>query len=143
MSLALTAADVAALSDAQKDAVLACLFVALIADGQPTSEERTKYDDLIAALPWGRFPQDLELANNAISLHLTTATREQKLAFVTEMAANVPTAVRENVVKAMASIVAADRSVTAGEKASLSAFIHVFGLTPEQIENIRRHVSEQ
>lgn len=141
MSLALTAADVTALSDAQKDAVLACLFVALIADGLPRPEERAKYDELITALPWGRFPQDLELANNAISLRLTTATREQKLAFVTEMAANVPVEFRESVVLAMASIVAADRSITAGEKASLSAFIHVFGLTSKQIENVRTRIA--
>jgi len=140
MELALTADDVTRLTDAQKDAVLACLFVALIADGQPRPEERAKYDEAIATLPWGRTERDLELANNAIRLRIATADAQAKLGFVKEIAANVPVELRERVVLAMASIVAADRFISHGEKASVSAFIHVFGLTAEQIENIRARI---
>lgn len=141
MKLALTADDVTALTDPQKDAVLACLYVALIADGKPHPDERARYDAAIAQLPWDRSASDLEQANNAIVLRLTTADAKAKLAFVTETAAVVPSGLREKVMLVMASIVAADRSITRGEKASLSAFIHVFGLTPEQIDNIRKHVA--
>ena len=140
MELALTADDVTRLTDAQKDAVLACLFVALIADGQPKPEERAKYDEAVATLPWGRSERELELANNAILLRLATADPHLKLAFVKETSANVPGELREKVLLAMASIVSADRLISHGEKASLSAFIHVCGLTPEQIENIRRRI---
>jgi len=142
MQLALTAQDLAALDTTQKDAVLAALFTALIADGAPTAEERQVFDAAIAKLPWGYSPDELAVKTKAIQSRIQTSDREGKLAFLAEVAASVPAPeLRERLIVSMLAIVSADRSVSHGEKASVSAFIRVFGFTDAQIEALRQKMA--
>ncbi len=50
MELALQGSDLAALDDAQKQAIFEVLFIALIADGEPSTQELALFEQNIAAL---------------------------------------------------------------------------------------------
>src|SRR5512146_1542191 len=103
MVMALEAADLNALSDSQKDAVLQSLFIALIADGEPSAEELAQFEQNIAALPWGKSREQLQSVTRALVERLQKSSDEAKGAFVKELAAAIPSELREKVVLDMAS----------------------------------------
>ncbi len=143
MNLALTSQDLISLNDVQKDAVLAALFTALIADGRPGADEQRMFQQAIATLPWGRPVDALHAQTDAIGERLAHADAAGKLAFLGEVAASIPgEALREKVVLSMAAIVSADHAITAGEKGSVSAFIRTFGLTEAQIAALREKLAQ-
>jgi uncharacterized tellurite resistance protein B-like protein len=141
MQLALEASDLAALSTSQKDAVLQALFIALIADGDPSAEELAQFEQEIAALPWGKDAAALRTVTRATVERLQKASDPEKAAFVKELGALIPPALREKVVFDMASIVAADRVATIVERQTIAAFIMAFGLDPQAtIEKIKERI---
>ncbi|MFN0249248.1 MAG: TerB family tellurite resistance protein [Kofleriaceae bacterium] len=133
----LTADDFASLDTAQKDAVLAALFVALIADGVPEPSEIAAFSAAIAKLPWGEPIERLQAKMRAVQARLDNATRDEKIAFLDETVPAIPTPLRMRVIETMVSITAADNVLTRGERGSLGAFIRAFGLTAEQVDVIR------
>ena len=144
MQLALTADDFQRLDSAQKEAVLAALTTALIADGKPEPQELAVFETALQRLPWGWTPDEIKQKTRAVHQRIASADRDGKLAFLAEVAAALPDpALREKVILSMLAVVSADDSVTRGEKASVSAFIRVFGFTEGQIENLRRQMAEK
>lgn len=142
MQLALTADDIGKLDTTQKDAVLAALYTALVADGQPSPEELATFESSVKELPWGCPPQELAAKMKGVQDKLNTADPEGKLAFVAAIAANIPgTPLREKLVRSMLAIVSAEGKVSQGEKASVSAFIRVFGFTDDQIAKLRQEIA--
>lgn len=131
MVIALEATDLNALSDSQKDAVLQSLFIALIADGEPSAEELAQFEQNIAALPWGKSREQLQGITRALVERLQKSSDEAKGTFVKELAAAIPSELREKVVLDMASIVAADRVATMVERQTIGAFMLAFGLDPQ------------
>src|SRR5262245_838497 len=142
MQLALEASDLNALNDAQKDAVLSSLFIALIADGEPSSEELAQFEQNIATLPWGKDRAQLQGVTRATLERLKQANDQGKFAIVRELAANIPgDALREKVILDMASIVAADRVARMVERQTIGAFIVAFGLDPNRMmEKIKARI---
>lgn len=142
MDMALTAADLASLDSVQKEAVLGALYVALIADGAPDPTELVKFTATIADLPWGKPMDELQalMRQNVLS-RLTSATLEDKIAFLNATVPNIPAPLRERVMHAMVAIAAADKVLTRGEKNSMNAFIQAFGLSEAQIQALREKFS--
>ena len=142
MELALSDADVTRLDETQKDAVLAALFTALIADGSPRPEELAKFDEAVGKLPWGRSAEQIKAKTTAVAGRITGADRDGKLAFVAEVAAALPEpALREKVVLSMLAIVSADKQMSPGERASLSSFLRVFGFDDAQVAKLRERIA--
>jgi uncharacterized tellurite resistance protein B-like protein len=139
----LTADDLGSLDPAQKDAVLAALFVALIADGVPDATEIAAFSSAIAKLPWGEPLERLQSKMRAVQARLDNATRDEKIAFLDETVPAIPTAIRMRVIETMLAIVTADNQLTRGERGSIGAFVRAFGLTNEQIEAIRARFVER
>ncbi len=131
MQMALEASDLRTLSESQKDAVLQALFIALIADGQPSAEELAQFEQGIAALPWGKDAAQLKGITRAVVERLQKSSDAEKAAFLKELAVTVPAELREKVVFDMASIVAADRVATIVERQTIAAFVMAFGLDPQ------------
>jgi uncharacterized tellurite resistance protein B-like protein len=131
MELALEPADLSALTEAQKDAVLQSLFIALIADGEPSAEELAQFEQEIGALPWGKSRDQLQGVTRATIERLQKSNDQAKAKFLEEIAAAIPTALREKVILDMASIVAADRVATMVERQTMGAFMIAFGLDPQ------------
>lgn len=143
MDMELTADDLASLDSVQKEAVLAALYVALIADGAPNPDELTKFTTTIAHLPWGKPMEELQaIMRRDVLSRLTSATREDKIAFLNTTVPNIPVPLRERVMHAMVAIGAADNVLTRGEKNSMNAFIQAFGLTEAQIQTLREKFSK-
>ncbi|HVV81576.1 MAG TPA: hypothetical protein VHE35_00810 [Kofleriaceae bacterium] len=133
MQLALDATDLAALDDGQRDAVLMSLFVALIADGAPSAEELARFEETVAALPWGKDRAHLQQVTRATGERLAHADDAGKATFLRELAAAIPgQALREKVVLDMAAVMAADGVATIVERNALGAFVLAFGLDPER-----------
>ena len=130
MQLALEAADLNALNESQKDAVLQSLFIALISDGEPSAEELAQFEQEVAALPWGKSREQLQGVTRGTIERLQKSNDQAKAEFLKELAAAIPQALREKVVLDMASIVAADRVATMAERQTMGAFMMVFGLDP-------------
>jgi uncharacterized tellurite resistance protein B-like protein len=144
MELALSSTDVSPLSEMQKNAVLAALFTALIADGAPRPEELSKFEEAIGKLPWGISREQLQMRTRAIAERISSADRDGKLAFVAEVAATLPEpALREKIVMSMIAIASADKQITHGERASLSVFLRVFGFDDAQIAKLRDKLSSE
>ena len=134
MQLALDVSDLDALSQPQKDAVLTSLFIALIADGDPSAEELAQFEQSVAALPWGKDRAQLQLLTRATVERLRTSNDDGKRAFMKELADHIPgAALREKVVFDMAAILAADQVATGGERSTIGAFIMAFGLEPQAV----------
>lgn len=131
MELALEAADVAALDAAQKDAILRSLFIALVADGEPSPEELAQFEQLIAALPWGKERAQLQAVTGATMKQLAQSDDAGKRALLQGLAAAIPPALREKVLLDMAAIVAADRVASTVERTTIGLFCQVFELDPE------------
>ena len=143
MELALTAQDVAGLDSNQKDAVIAALVTAVIADGPPGADEMKTFDVALRTLPWGYSVEELSTKTRSVQARIAAGDRESKLAFLAEVAASITAPeLREKVVLSMLAVVSADHDVTHGEKASVSAFIRVFGFTDAQIAAIRQKLRE-
>lgn len=130
MELALQASDLAALDEAQKEAILQALFIALIADGEPSTQELAQFEQSIASLPWGKDKAQLQSVTRATLAQVQKVGHGGKAAFVKELAAKVPEALREKVVFDMAAIVAADRVASIVERQVVGAFVVSFGLDP-------------
>lgn len=137
MESALTAEDLEPLNDLQREAVLTAIYTALIADGKPHPDEVAAFKDAIEGLPWGKPVTELRPKMVALEARLATATRDDKIAFLTETSANVPVALRVGVVETMIVIAAADNVLSRGEKGSIVAFIRAFGLSDLQVELLR------
>jgi hypothetical protein len=134
MQLALDVSDLAALSQPQKDAVLTSLFVALIADGEPSTEELAQFERSVAALPWGKDREQLQLLTRSTVDRLRTSNDDGKRAFMKELADAIPgAALREKVVFDMAAVMAADQVATGAERSTVGAFILAFGLDPQTV----------
>jgi uncharacterized tellurite resistance protein B-like protein len=134
MQLALEATDLNALTDTQKEAVLKSLFIALIADGEPSAEELAQFEQEIAALPWGKDRAALQAVTRETVARLSNADDQGKMALLQELAAAIPgNALREKVLLDMASIVAADRVATMVERQTIGAFIMAFKLDPARV----------
>lgn len=131
MQLALEVSDLAALSQPQKDAVLTSLFVALIADGDPSPEELAQFERAIAELPWAKDRAELQQLTRATVERIRASNDDGKRAFLQELADQIPAAIREKVIFDMAAIVAADQVATGAERSNIGAFVFAFGLDPQ------------
>lgn len=142
MDLALKPEDIAQLTEVQRLAVLDSLYTALIADGVPAPEKVARFDEAIAKLPWGITVGELTARISGIATRLATADQIGKRTFVDEVAAQIPEALRLNVIRSMAAIVAADHTWTYGERSSIATFIEAFGLSRAQIDELRAEVRQ-
>lgn len=141
MELALQAADFEVLDDAQKDAVLRSLFIALIADGEPSAEELAQFEATVAALPWGKDRAQLQAVTAATVKELAGSDDAGKRALLQRLAAAIPPALREKVILDMASIVAADRVASTVERITIGTFCEVFELDPKAtLEKIKARI---
>ena len=141
MQMALEASDLSTLSEAEKEAVLQALFIALIADGEPSADELARFEQTIAALPWGKDTAQLQGVTRATLARLQSSNDADKAGFVKQLAATVPAGLREKVVFDMAAIVAADRVATLVERQTIGAFIGAFGLdVPATVAKIKARI---
>ncbi len=141
--MALEPSDLSGLSDAEKDAVLQSMFIALIGDGEPSAEEVAQFEQGIAALPWGKDKTELQALTRATVERLQKSSDAEKVAFLRELGAKVPAALREKVIFDLAAIVAADRVATLVERQTIGAFIVAFGLDPRTtLEKIKSRIPQ-
>ncbi len=114
--------------------MLTSLFIALIADGEPSPEELAQFEQSVAALPWGMERAQLQLLTRATVERLRAADDDGKRAFVKELAEHIPgAALREKVVFDMASVMAADQVATGAERSTVGAFVLAFGLDSQAV----------
>lgn len=141
MELALEANDLAALDEAQQDAVLRSLFIALVADGEPSPEEVAQFEQTIAALPWRKDRAQLQAETAATMKRLAQSDDAGKRALLMSIAAATPPALREKIVLDMAAIVAADRVATTVERNTIGVFCQIFELDPQAtIDKIKARI---
>ncbi len=136
--MALTADDLGPLDTTQKEAVLAALYVALIADGAPNPAELEKFTAAVTGLPWGQPLAALQIqVQTEVLARLSSATREDKIAFLRDTVPNIPVPIRLRVMQTMIAIAVADKVLTRGESGSLSAFATAFAFNEAEMKTLQ------
>jgi uncharacterized tellurite resistance protein B-like protein len=138
-------ADIAALDDSQKVAVLEALVTAIFSDGRITQGEIRRFDEIVVNLPWGVEPQVLDAMVKGTQTRVAgLKTLPQITDFVANLAARLPTpALRDKVVYTMATVMYADGEIAQLEKNVLGMFILSFGITSDRVAAIKSAVTGQ
>jgi uncharacterized tellurite resistance protein B-like protein len=141
----LRAADFAAMTDAQRLAVLEALIVGMIADGKVVPAEVSRFDDIVMTLPWGVEESVLKaMVKGAHARAMAVKTPAEVNDFVAGLAARLPSQeLREKVVYTMATIICADGEVAQLEKNVIGLFALAFGITSDRLAAIRTALTGQ
>jgi uncharacterized tellurite resistance protein B-like protein len=143
VTMKLEAADLLAMDDGQKVAVLEALVTGVLADGKVTPNEIRRFDEVVLALPWGMDEPVLTALVKGTQqrvLALKSATDVQD--FVANLAARLPSPeLRDKVVFTMATVMAADNEVNQLERNVIGLFVLAFGITSERSAAIKAAVA--
>ncbi len=139
----LEAADLLAMDDGQKAAVLEALVAGVLADGKVTPAEIKRFDEVVMALPWGM--------DEAVLTAVVKGTQQRVIAlkgaadvqdFVASLAARLTSPeLRDKVVFTMATVMAADHEVNQLERNVIGLFVLAFGITSERSAAIKAAVT--
>lgn len=132
-------ADLEAMDDGTKVAVLEALVTGVLADGKVTTEEVLHFDRVVADLPWGMERPVMEALIKGTQQRVANMkTPPEVLDFVVGMAARIPTpALREKVIYTMCSVMVADGDVNTLERNVIGVFVLAFGITTERLAAIK------
>lgn len=135
----LEAADLKAMDDGTKLAVLEALVTGVLADGRVTPQEVDRFNSIIASLPWGMEKPVMDaLVQQTQQRVATMKSPPEVLDFIVGMAARIPTPeLRDKIFFTMASVMAADGDVNQLEKNVIGAFVLAFGITTERLAAIK------
>jgi uncharacterized tellurite resistance protein B-like protein len=132
-------ADLQAMDDGTKVAVLEALVTGVLADGKVSPQEVDRFDTIVAALPWGLDRPVFEaLVKGTQQRVVAMKTGPEILDFIVGVAARIPTPdLRDKIFFTMASIMAADGDVNRIEQNVIGAFVLAFGITTERLAAIK------
>jgi uncharacterized tellurite resistance protein B-like protein len=141
----LESADLLAMDDGQKAAVLEALVTGVLADGRVTPAEVRRFDEIVMALPWGMDEPVLKaLVKGTQERVMALKTPQQIHDFVANLAARLTApALRDKVVYTMASVMGADGDVNQLEKNVVGLFVVSFGITTDRFEAIKAAVGAE
>jgi uncharacterized tellurite resistance protein B-like protein len=141
----LEAADLLAMDDGQKAAVLEALVTGVLADGRVTPAEVRRFDEIVMPLPWGMEEPVLKaLVKGTQERVLALKTPQQIHDFVANLAARLTQPdLRDKVVYTMASVMGADGDVNQLEKNVVGLFVVSFGITTDRFEAIKSAVGKE
>lgn len=144
MDLMLSAADLADLTAMQKDAILQALFLSLGIDRVIEPEEATRFNEEVAAIPWGIEPQVVhDMVQAARVRRKLVSSREDAMAWIQEIASRLPSqAVKEKTLGAMGRIAMA-QGVNQAERGLLNTVAAAFALPDDRLEQIRAALLSQ
>lgn len=140
----LEAADLQAMNEGEKAAVLEALVAGVFADGKATPDEIQRFDEIVMAVPWGMDDGVLKaLVHGTQQRVLALKTAGDVQDFVANLAARLPSpALRDKVVFTMATVMAADDEVNQLERNVLGLFVLAFGITTERTAAIKSAVAD-
>lgn len=132
-------ADLKAMDDGMKVAVLEALVTGVLADGKVTPEEVLHFDRVIGELPWGMERPVIEALVRGTQQRVSAMkTPPEMLDFIVGMAARIPTpALREKIIYTMCSVMIADGDVNTLERNVIGVFVLAFGITTERLAAIK------
>lgn len=132
-------ADLEAMDDGAKVAVLEALVAGVLADGKVTPQEVLHFDKVVGSLPWGMDRPVMEALIKGTQQRVAgMKTPPEVLDFVVGMAARIPTpALREKVIYTMCSVMVADGDVNKLERNVIGVFVLAFGITTERLAAIK------
>lgn len=140
----LEAADMLAMDDGQKTAVLEALVTGVLADGKITPDEIARFEELMVSLPWG--------IDEPVLKAMVKATQERVIAlktlanvqdFVANLAARLTSPeLRDKVLFTMATVMSADAEVNQLERNVIGLFVLAFGITSERTAAIKAAVAQ-
>lgn len=140
----LEAADLLAMDDGQKTAVLEALVTGVLADGKVTRDEIQRFEEVMMSLPWGMDEPALKaLVKTTQERVIALKTLPQIQDFVANLAARLPSPeLRDKVLFTMATVMAADAEVNQLERNVIGLFVLAFGITSERTARIKAAVAE-
>jgi uncharacterized tellurite resistance protein B-like protein len=143
LRMKLEAADLLAMDDGQKSAVLEALVAGVLADGKITPNEVKRFDEVVMSLPWGMDePVLTALVKGTQQRVIALATLADIQDFVANLAARLPSPeLRDKVVFTMATVMAADNEVNQLERNVIGMFVLAFGITSERSAAIKAAVA--
>lgn len=141
----LESADLLAMDDGQKAAVLEALVTGVLADGRVTPAEVRRFDEIVMALPWGMEEPVLKaLVKGTQERVMALKTPAQIHDFVANLAARLTQPdLRDKVVYTMASVMGADGDVNQLEKNVVGLFVVSFGITSDRFAAIKAAVGAE
>lgn len=136
-------ADLDAADDSAKLAILECMLLSIYADGVVTPQELTRFQGIVAALPWGMEEPVLVALLKGATQRMKPLTHPQAiLDYVANLAERVPSpALREKIVFTMGVLAASDGALHQFEKNILGVVVVAFGLTRPKVEEIKAAVA--
>jgi uncharacterized tellurite resistance protein B-like protein len=140
----LEAADLLAMNDEEKTAVLEALVTGVLADGKVTAEEIQRFEEVMMSLPWGMDEPVLKaLVKSTQERVIALKSRANVQDFVANLAARLTSPqLRDKVVFTMATVMAADAEVNQLERNVIGLFILSFGITSQRTAAIKAAVAE-
>ena len=135
----LESADLEALDEGQRVAIIEAMLVALYADDKITPAELRRFDEILLGLPWG-VERDVLVAIVKGAHHRlqTVKTPAQIQDYVAHLAAKLPSpALRDKVIFTMATLMLSDGELDRLEKNVLGLFVVAFGVTSDRAAEIR------
>lgn len=138
-------ADLEAMDDGQRVALLEMLVTGVLADGKTTSAEIERFNEVVGALPWGMERAVLDAVISGTQERVAAlATPEAISDFVIGLAMRVTDArLRDKLVYTMMSVMSADGEVHQREKNILGMFVLAFGITSDRLAAIKLSVAAQ
>ena len=139
----LEAADITAMDDSQKVAVLEALVTGVLCDGQVSAPEVAKFDEIVLALPWGMEQPVLQAVIKGTQQRVAGLKGPGPVMdFIAGLAARLTTPeLRDKVLYTMASVMYADKNVNQLEKNTIGAFMLAFGVTTDRLAAIKAAVT--
>lgn len=139
----LEAADLMAMDDSQKSAVLEALVAGVLADGKVTPDEVRRFDEVVLPLPWGMEPAVLDALVKGTQKRVAGLKSAADIQdFVASLAARLQgQPLREKVVFTMATVMAADNEVNQLERNVIGLFVLAFGISSERTRAIKEAVT--
>ncbi len=134
----LDAADLSALEDPERLAVLEALVVGVIADGHINAAETKKFDELVLGLPWGFDRAVLAVMIQGAHERLAGLTTPVEVHdYLVALARRLPSAsLREKVVFTMAALMQSDGDFNRAEKNVVGAVAVAFGIPSDRVAAI-------
>lgn len=143
MHFTLDAADVAELSLAEKTAIVQSLYLVLAVDRQIDDEERKRLDEEVTRIPWGiELPAIRQLWVEARDRVIHTKEREDWLAWVNDLAKQIPAKLHVPVLATMGRLAIAD-DINQRERGLLNMFALAFGISQETADEIKASLSRR
>jgi hypothetical protein len=138
MNYALTHEDLESLSPEQEGALVHALFLAMSIDREITADERKVFQEQVGLIPWrlsaAQLREEIERARQRVK---ATTSREAWLAWLDELAAQVPPDLREKLLYAMTQIALVD-GLNPSERGLLNVMITHFAVPADRVSELRR-----